>query len=106
MDAIKLTASSGSDVPNATKVKPIASGDTLKRLAIEADDSTKKSAPFTKKKNPTNKSNTLMTCSMTSPFVFENLTKNKTLKILSPEGLVTSYAWNQPDIAIEMTIDC
>ena len=48
-DAIKLTASSGSEVPNATSVKPITSGDTLNFLAIDEDDATKKSAPFTKK---------------------------------------------------------
>ena len=40
-DATKLTASSGNDVPKATSVKPITSGDTLNFLAIDADDETK-----------------------------------------------------------------
>lgn len=52
-DAIKLTASSGRDVPKATNVKPITKGDTLNFLAMDEDDATKKSAPFTKKINPT-----------------------------------------------------
>lgn len=51
-DAIKLTASSGSDVPKATNVKPMTKGDTLNFLAIDDDDATKKSAPLTKNINP------------------------------------------------------
>jgi hypothetical protein len=51
--AAKLTPSSGSEVPNATNVKPMTSGDTLNLRAIELEDTMNKSAPLIKKTNPT-----------------------------------------------------
>ncbi len=60
-EAAKLTASSGNDVPKATNVKPITSGETLNFLAIELDEETKKSAPLTSATNPITNSNTLNT---------------------------------------------
>jgi hypothetical protein len=40
----------------------------LKRFAIDADEATKKSAPFTRKTNPTKSSKTLMTCAIDVSF--------------------------------------
>lgn len=51
--ARRLTVSSGSDVPNATTVKPMTRLETPKRLAIEAEPETRKSAPFTRMMRPT-----------------------------------------------------
>ena len=48
-----LTKNSGAEVPNATTVSQITSGDIPKFLAILDDPSTKKSAPFIRIKNPT-----------------------------------------------------
>jgi len=51
--ASRLTVSSGSDVPNATTVKPMTRLETPKRLAIEAEPETRKSAPFMSMMRPT-----------------------------------------------------
>ena len=53
--AVILTASSGALVPNATIVSPIIKDGIRRRLAIEEAPSTNQSAPFTSRKNPTNK---------------------------------------------------
>ena len=47
------TASSGMDVPNATTVSPMTSGDTRHFSATPAAPSTKKSAPLTRSTSPT-----------------------------------------------------
>ena len=48
--AYKLTASSGADVPKATKVKPTIRSDILNLLASAEAPSTRKSAPLITKK--------------------------------------------------------
>ncbi len=48
------TAASGAEVPSATTVKPIINVDTCSFSAMPEAPSTKKSAPFTSKTNPTN----------------------------------------------------
>ena len=50
--AMTLTVSSGSEVPNATTVRPMTRLETPNRLAIEADPSTRKSAPLTRIARP------------------------------------------------------
>lgn len=52
---VRLTASSGRLVPNATIVSPITMEGIWKILAIPELPSTKKSAPFTRSKKPINK---------------------------------------------------
>ena len=47
------TASSGMDVPNATTVSPMTSGEMRHLPAIPAAPSTKKSAPLTSRTSPT-----------------------------------------------------
>ena len=51
-EAMRETANSGSDVPNATSVKPMTTVDTPARLAMMDDDSITKSALFIKIKKP------------------------------------------------------
>lgn len=51
--ARRLTVSSGSEVPNATTVKPITRLETPKRFAIEAEPETRKSAPLIRMMRPT-----------------------------------------------------
>lgn len=67
MEAAKLTASSGNDVPNATNVNPMMSGETLNLRAIELDDTMKKSAPLISKTNPTIKNKTCNAISIPIP---------------------------------------
>ena len=50
--AVTLTASSGREVPKATMVRPITSGDTPSFFATPEAESTKTSAPFTSSKKP------------------------------------------------------
>ena len=50
--AVTLTASSGSEVPKATMVSPMIKLETPSLAAMPLALSTKKSAPFIKKKNP------------------------------------------------------
>ena len=63
-EAAKLTASSGNDVPNATKVNPIISGEILNFRAIDEDETIKKSAPLIRNTNPTTSINTLISVSI------------------------------------------
>jgi len=51
--AIMLTRSSGAEVPNAIIVSPITSVEILRRFAIEAAPSTRRSAPFKRITKPT-----------------------------------------------------
>ena len=52
-EAVTLTAVSGSEVPIATIVRPMMMGGTFNFFAMLELPSTKKSAPFTRKANPT-----------------------------------------------------
>ena len=53
-EAVTETASSGKEVPIATMVRPIIMLGTFNAFATEEEPSTKKSAPFNKRTNPTN----------------------------------------------------
>ncbi len=52
IDAVIAADNSGTDVPRATRVRPMRNSETPRRFAILDADSTKKSEPFIRRINP------------------------------------------------------